>query len=33
MQKPAFYVNSAKLIDFVNEYAHLDHIISDCMDD
>ena len=32
LQKPEFYIGG-KLIDFVNEYAHLGHIISDCMDD
>ena len=32
VKKPEFYI-SGKLIDFVNEYTHLRHIISDCMDD
>jgi len=32
MQKPEFYIGG-KLIDFVNEYAPLGHIILDCMDD
>jgi len=32
MKKPEFYIGG-KLIDFVNEYTHLSHIISDCMDD
>jgi len=29
---PEFHIGG-KLIDFVNEYAHLSHIILDCMDD
>ena len=32
MQKPEFRVGG-KLIDFVNGYVHLGHIISYCMDD
>ena len=32
LQKPEFYIGG-KLIDLVDEYAHLGHIISDCMDD
>jgi len=32
MTKPEFFIGG-KLIHFVNEYAHLGHIISDCMDD
>jgi len=32
MKKPELYIRG-KLIHFVNEYAHLGHIISDSMDD
>ena len=32
IKKPEFYIDG-KFIDFVNEYAHLGHIISDSMDD
>jgi len=32
MQKPEFHIGG-KLVDFVNEYAHLGHIIVDCLDD
>jgi len=32
IKKPEFYIDG-KIIDFVSEYAHLGHIISESMDD